>query len=68
MCRNCPVPKVVDIFRHLTDIGHSVAIHDAKADPEEARREHGITLLPALAGEPFDGIVGAVRHNPYVTL
>ena len=60
--------KVVDIVRTLTGAGHTVHVHDAFADPEEARREHGIELVPDLAGGPYDAVVGAVMHKPYLEL
>ena len=60
--------RVVDIVRALIEAGHSVHVHDAFADPEEARREHGIELVPDLAGGPYDAIVGAVMHGPYLEL
>ena len=57
--------RVVDIVRTLVAAGHTVQVHDAFADPGEARREHGIDLAPDLAGGPYDAVVGAVMHRPY---
>lgn len=56
---------VVDIVRTLAGAGHTVHVHDAFADPDEARREHGVELAPDLAGGPYDAVVGAVMHSPY---
>lgn len=56
------------IVRALAAAGHTVRVHDAFADPEEARREHGIELVPDLAGGPWDAVVGAVMHEPYRAL
>ena len=56
---------VVEIVRALSAAGHTVQIHDAFADPEEAQRAHGIALAPDLAGGPYDAVVGAVKHDPY---
>jgi UDP-N-acetyl-D-galactosamine dehydrogenase len=58
--------KVVDIVAGLKARGHTVAVHDAFADAEEAEAEYGIALagdLAKLAG--FDALVGAVMHRPY---
>ena len=60
--------KVVDIVRTLAGAGHTVHVHDAFANPEEARREHGIELVSDLAGGPYDAVVGAVMHKPYLEL
>lgn len=58
--------KVVDIVAGLKERGHTVTVHDAFADAEEAEAEYGIALagdLAKLAG--FDALVGAVTHAPY---
>ncbi len=60
--------RVVDIVHALTDAGHTVHVHDALADPEEARQAYGIALAPDLAGGPYDAVVGAVMHGPYRAL
>ncbi len=60
--------RVVDIVRGLAGAGHTVHVHDAFADPEEARQEHGVELVPDLAGGPYDAVVGAVMHGPYLEL
>ena len=56
------------IVRALEAAGHSVQVHDAFADPEEAQREYGIALTPDLGGGPYDAVVGAVMHRPYCEL
>ena len=61
--------KVIDIIRGLSDWGHAVAVHDALADPTEAKREYGITLLDTLDGcTGYDCVIGAVPHRGYATL
>ena len=60
--------RVVDIVGTLAAAGHTVRVHDAFADPGEARREYGIDLVPDLAGGPYDAVVGAVMHDPYLSL
>ncbi|MBI3453591.1 MAG: nucleotide sugar dehydrogenase [Rhodospirillales bacterium] len=58
--------KVVDVIRGLAAKGCTVDVHDPLADPEEAREEYGIELMPALdrAGA-YDAAVGAVPHDFY---
>ena len=58
--------KVVDIIAGLKERGHTVAVHDAYADAEEAAAEYGIALAGDLANlRGFDALVGAVMHAPY---
>ena len=46
--------------------GHTVTVHDAFADSEEAEAEYGIALAGDLAKlGTFDALVGAVMHAPY---
>ena len=61
--------KVVDIVRGLEDRGHRVAVHDPRADREEARALYCIELLPDLdAATGFDAVIGAVAHDAYRAL
>jgi UDP-N-acetyl-D-galactosamine dehydrogenase len=58
--------KVVDIVTALQQRGHTVTVHDAFADAEEAKAEYGIALAGDLAKlQGFDALVGAVMHTPY---
>ncbi len=58
--------KVVDIVAGLKSRGHTVTVHDAFADSEEAEAEYGIALAGDLAKlGTFDALVGAVMHAPY---
>ncbi len=58
--------KVVDLIRELEGHGHSVVVHDACADPVEAKRLYKIDLLPSLNGaNGFHCVVGAVSHTSY---
>ena len=58
--------KVVDIIAELRSFGVSVQVHDPLADPEEARREYGVTLCPLEQLVPADAVVLAVAHRAYV--
>ena len=60
--------KVVDLIAGLKARGHRVVVHDAIADPAEARHEYGLDLLPGFTGEIYDAVVGAVAHAAYAGL
>ncbi len=58
--------KVIDLVRSLEARGHHVEIHDAYADPAEAKRNYDVDLLPSLEGAgPYHGLIGAVPHDLY---
>ena len=41
-------------------------MHDALADPEEARAHYGFELAGEIAGlSGFDAVIGAVAHDAY---
>lgn len=68
---NCPDvrnSKVPDIVRELQSYGVEVSVADPEADPEEARQEYGITLVPASALPVADAVVLAVAHHAYAKL
>ena len=61
--------KVVDIVAGLKARGHTVTVHDAFADAEEAEAEYRIALAgPLETLSAFDAVVGAVIHAPYAAL
>ncbi len=61
--------KVVDIVAGLKARGHTVTVHDAFADAEEAEAEYRIALAgPLETLSAFDAVVGAVMHAPYAAL
>jgi UDP-N-acetyl-D-galactosamine dehydrogenase len=57
--------KVIDLVNGLARRGHQVLVHDAVAEPEEARAEYGIALLADLEKNGYDAVVGAVAHDAY---
>ncbi|MGE4220773.1 MAG: nucleotide sugar dehydrogenase [Alphaproteobacteria bacterium] len=59
--------KVIDVIRRLEALGHTVTVHDALADRDEARHEYGVELSPEL-GAAYDCVVGAVPHAAYADL
>ena len=58
--------RVVDVVRELEGYGLDVQVHDPRADPEEARREHGVGLAAAEALRPADAVILAVAHDEFV--
>ncbi len=65
---NCPDlrnTRVVDLVRELQDFGVEVDVHDPWADPDAARREHGLELLHTPQDGGYDGIVLAVAHGEF---
>ena len=59
--------KVVDIIHELQDFGVIVDIVDPYADPEEVKKCYGLTLKAQPEG-PYNAIVAAVAHTPYLNL
>lgn len=57
--RNC---KVVDLVRELENYGQDVRVQDPLADPEETRREFGLTLTPPQALTEAELVVAAIPH------
>lgn len=58
--------KVIDVITGLKARGLTVDVHDALADPAEARHEYDVTLMSSLDGAAgYDAIVGAVSHDTY---
>ncbi len=66
---NCPDlrnSKVVDIIRELEEYGINVQVHDPLADPKEAMREYGISLLKLDDLKPAAALISAVAHDLYL--
>lgn len=65
---NCPDlrnTRVIDVIRELRDYGLTVDVHDPLADPEAARREHGLDLVSAPPAGTYDAVVLAVAHDAF---
>jgi UDP-N-acetyl-D-glucosamine/UDP-N-acetyl-D-galactosamine dehydrogenase len=66
---NCPDlrnTRVIDIIHELGEFNAIVDVHDPWADPKDAEREYGLTLLSAFpAPDVYDAIVLAVGHDKY---
>ncbi len=65
---NCPDlrnSRVIDVVRELESFGAKVHVHDPIADPEEARHEYGVELVPWEALPRSQAIVAAVAHREF---
>jgi UDP-N-acetyl-D-glucosamine/UDP-N-acetyl-D-galactosamine dehydrogenase len=57
--------KVIDVIQELQSFGVAVQVHDPVADAEEARREHGVTLIDEKSLAKADAVILAVPHEAY---
>lgn len=64
-CADLRNSKVMDIIRELREFGVQVQVTDPLADPEEARHEYGVTLVPWAQLKSADALVTAVAHADY---
>lgn len=68
---NCPDlrnTKSTDLIQGLRRRGFSVDVHDAVADPVEAREFHNIDLVSSLddlAAHSYAAVIGVVSHDEY---
>ncbi len=60
--------KVEDILRELHDYHVEVLAHDPLADPEEARKEYGVSLQPLTALRDLDALILAVSHAEFARM
>jgi UDP-N-acetyl-D-glucosamine/UDP-N-acetyl-D-galactosamine dehydrogenase len=68
---NCPDlrnSKVIDIIRELQDFGITVQVHDPLADPQDAKHEFGLDLVPWECLKPAAAVIVAVAHDDYMKL
>lgn len=68
---NCPDlrnTRVVDILRELKEYNVSADVYDPWVNPEDARREYGITPVDELQPGVYDAIVLAVAHDRFRAL
>ena len=67
---NCPDlrnTRVIDIIAELESYGANIEVYDPWADPEEATRLYGVTMIRNLPVNHYDGIVLAVAHKEFTT-
>ncbi len=65
-CPDVRNTRVVDLINELRSFGVRIAVHDPIADPEEARREYGIDLVPWERLPQSDAMVAAVAHRSFL--
>jgi UDP-N-acetyl-D-glucosamine/UDP-N-acetyl-D-galactosamine dehydrogenase len=64
-CSDLRNSKVIDIIRELQEFGVHVQVHDSYADPEEAKREYGVSLSSLDSLLQASAIIMAVAHQDY---
>jgi len=57
--------KVIDVYHELKSFGLTVDVHDPLANPAQAFREYGITLIQELNLSDYQAILLAVAHEAY---
>lgn len=68
---NCPDlrnTRVVDLIAELEEFGCRIDVTDPWAEPDEARKEYGITLVSDPVPGQYAAVVLAVAHNEYACL
>ena len=68
---NCPDTrnsKVSDVIRRLEEYGIHPRVTDPWADPEIAKREYGVELIPYEEVKNADCVIVAVGHNEFRSL
>jgi len=60
--------KVADLVSALSELGHSVTVHDPYANADEALHEYRIQLDHTALERRYDAVVLAVPHRAYVDL
>jgi UDP-N-acetyl-D-galactosamine dehydrogenase len=59
---------VLDIMKELTDFGVKLDVWEPVADPEEVKREYGITPISKPRRGAYDLVVLAVKHREFIEL
>ncbi|HEX5170074.1 MAG TPA: nucleotide sugar dehydrogenase [Cyclobacteriaceae bacterium] len=64
---NCPDirnSRVIDVIQELRTYGSIVDVYDPQADPQEVKREYGLTLI-AKPDKKYHAVVLAVSHHEF---
>jgi UDP-N-acetyl-D-galactosamine dehydrogenase len=67
-CGDLRNSKVIDIINELDSYGVEVFVTDPQAEPEDAMREYGVSLLSWSELPRADAIVAAVAHDAFSLL
>ena len=65
---NCPDmrnTRVTDIIDELISYGANIEVHDPWANPQEAERLYGVTMIENLPSNHYDAVVLAVAHQEF---
>lgn len=65
---NCPDlrnTRVLDMLVELKDYNVQVDIYDPWVDPEDAKAQYGVNLLPELEPAQYDAVILAVAHQQF---
>jgi UDP-N-acetyl-D-glucosamine/UDP-N-acetyl-D-galactosamine dehydrogenase len=68
---NCPDirnSKVIDIINELKEFGVNVQISDPMVNPEDAKREYGVDLIPHIELKPASALLVAVAHDSFKSM
>jgi UDP-N-acetyl-D-galactosamine dehydrogenase len=57
--------RVIDVIRRLSELGHTISVHDPLADPSEAEHEYGLSLTADALERRYDTVFVAVPHESY---
>ena len=60
--------KVVDVYRELKSFGMEVDVSDPLANPAQALKEYGITLIQNIKLSDYQAVLLAVPHQAFSTL
>ncbi len=66
-CNDIRNSKVPDIVRELRQFGIEPAVHDPVADPKDALRKYGLTVVALEEMSLLDALVLAVPHRWYLS-
>jgi len=60
--------KVVDVYQELKSFGMEVDVYDPLANPVQALKEYGITLIQNIKLSDYQAVLLAVPHQAFSTL
>ena len=66
---NCPDlrnTRIIDVIEELKSYQIEVITHDPWANPAEAQREYGISLVESPQKNAYDGVILAVGHKEFL--
>ncbi len=64
-CPDLRNSRVIDVIHELESYGARVIVHEPVADPDEARHEYGVEVVPWDQLPPAAAIVAAVAHRQF---